>query len=217
MQILIQVLTHSSFTFNSSHTFIYIHDYPCFAFIPCFISFHHPGPFTLYPEPKLHDPDQSSTPVPVYSREQNHSHVLGVLVCAFNTYFDLMVKILEIFWHMLTHLSYMINKESRKSIGNFLRYNYFLPQVSFEQFCCWLLSCWDPHLIAEILSPRSIPYHSSNSIPTILRDSNTMLTKPLNSEHPLSPPTHYHHSPRTLNPPRTPITFLSSFVFIIPL
>ena len=64
---------------------------------------------------------------------------LGVLNCAFNIYFDLMVKILEIFGHMLTHLSYMINKESRKSIGNFLRYNYFLPQVSFEQFGCWCI------------------------------------------------------------------------------
>ena len=68
--------------------------------------------------------------------------------------FDWMFKILEIFWHIIPHLSYMINQESRKSIGNFLRYNYFLPQVSFEQFCCqqlmsekcqnWrlLLRCW---------------------------------------------------------------------------
>ena len=47
-----------------------------------------------------------------------------------------MVKILEIFWHIIPHLSYIINKESRKLIVNFLRYNYFLPQVSFKQFCC---------------------------------------------------------------------------------
>ena len=79
---------------------------------------------------------------------------LGVLDCALNIYFDLMVKILEIFRHILPHLSYIITQESRKSIGNFLRYNYFLPQVSFEQFCCWqlmsekyqnwrlLLRCW---------------------------------------------------------------------------
>ena len=79
---------------------------------------------------------------------------LGVLNCAFNIYFDLMVKILEVFWRIIPHLSYMINKESRESIENFLRYNYFLPQVSFKQFCCWqlmsekcenwrlLLRCW---------------------------------------------------------------------------
>ena len=43
----------------------------------------------------------------------------------------------------------------------------------------------DPRLIAEISSnPRLIPYHSSNSVPTILWDSDTMLTKPPNSEHP---------------------------------
>ena len=51
---------------------------------------------------------------------------LEVLDCVSNIYFNLMVKILELFGHMLTNLSYMINKESRKSIGNFLRYNYFL-------------------------------------------------------------------------------------------
>ena len=63
-----------------------------------------------------------------------------------------------------------------------------------------LLSCWDPHPIAEIPSnPRSIPYHFPNSIPTILWDSNTMLTKPPNSKHPLRPLMHYHHSLRTLN------------------
>ena len=42
-----------------------------------------------------------------------------------------------------------------------------------------VLSPWDPCLIAEIPSdPRLIPYHSSNSIPTILRYSDTMLPKP---------------------------------------
>ena len=68
-----------------------------------------------------------------------------------------------------------------------------------------LLSCQDPHLIAEILSdPRSIPYRSSNSVPTILWDSDTMLTKPLNSEHPPSPLTHYFCSLRTPNDLREP-------------
>ena len=63
-----------------------------------------------------------------------------------------------------------------------------------------MLSCWDPHPIAEILSdPRSIPYCSPNSILTNLWDSNAMLTKPLNSNQPLRPLTHYHCSPRTLN------------------
>ena len=65
---------------------------------------------------------------------------------------------------------------------------------------CSLLSCRDPHPIAEIPSnPRSIPYHSPNSILTILQDSNTMLTKPPNSDQPLRPLTHYHHSLRTPN------------------
>ena len=98
-------------------------------------------------------------------------------------------------------------------------------------WCEWLLlSCQDPHPIAKILSdPRSIPYHSPNSVPTILWDSNTTLTIPPNSDQPPRPPMHYHHSPRTPNnlqepqttsknpkqPPRTPITFLSSSVFII--
>ena len=41
-----------------------------------------------------------------------------------------------------------------------------------------LLSSRDPHPIAEIPSdPRLTPYRSSNSIPTILRNSNTTLTK----------------------------------------
>ena len=63
-----------------------------------------------------------------------------------------------------------------------------------------LLSCWDPHLIAEILSdPRSIPYCCPNFIPIILWDSNTMLTMPPNSDQPPRPLTHYHHSLRTLN------------------
>ena len=68
--------------------------------------------------------------------------------------------------------------------------------LPFEQ----VLSCWDPHPIAKIPSnPRLIPYHSPDSIPTILWDSDTMLTKLLNSEHPLRPPTYYHRSPRTPN------------------
>ena len=47
-----------------------------------------------------------------------------------------------------------------------------------------LLSSRDPRLIAEIPSdPRLMPYRSSNSIPTILQDSNTMLTKTLNSKY----------------------------------
>ena len=79
-----------------------------------------------------------------------------------------------------------------------------------------LFSCQDPHLIAEIPSnPRLIPYCSPNSIPTILQDSDTMLTKPLNSKHPLRPPIHYNCSPNSRQPWKTPITFLSSFVFII--
>ena len=57
-------------------------------------------------------------------------------LCIEYIYFDLMVKILVIFQHILPHLSYIINQESRKLIGNFLRYNYFLPKVSFEWFCC---------------------------------------------------------------------------------
>ena len=56
----------------------------------------------------------------------------------------------------------------------------------------WLLSSWDPHLIAEIPSnPRSIPYRSSDSIPTILQYSDTTLTKTLNFEYPPNPPTHF--------------------------
>ena len=63
-----------------------------------------------------------------------------------------------------------------------------------------LLSCQDPHLIAKIPSdPRSIPYHSSNSISTILQDSDTTLTKPPNSDQPLRPLMHYHRSLRTPN------------------
>ena len=55
-----------------------------------------------------------------------------------------------------------------------------------------LLSSWDPCLIAEILSdPRSIPYHFSDSVPTILRYSDTMLTKTPNSKYPPNPLTHF--------------------------
>ena len=80
-----------------------------------------------------------------------------------------------------------------------------------------MLSCWDPHPISEILSdPRSTPYCSSNSIPIILQESDTMLTKTPNSEYPLNPLTYYYRSPNSKWPWRTPITFLSSFVFIIP-
>ena len=69
----------------------------------------------------------------------------------------------------------------------------------------YLLSCRYPHPIAEILSdPRLIRYCSSNSILTILQDSDTTLTKPLNSKHPLRPLMHYHRSPRTLNDLREP-------------
>ena len=54
-----------------------------------------------------------------------------------------------------------------------------------------MLSSQDPRLIAEILSnPRSIPYRSSDSVPTILRYSDTTLTKTLNSKYPPNPPTH---------------------------
>ena len=65
-----------------------------------------------------------------------------------------MAKFPDIFWHIIPHLSYIIARESRNSIGNFLRYNYFLPQVSFKWFCCrqlmsekcqnwrFLLRCW---------------------------------------------------------------------------
>ena len=63
-----------------------------------------------------------------------------------------------------------------------------------------MLSCQDPHPIAEILSdPKLIPYHSPDSVPTILQDSNTTLTIPPNSNQPLRPPMHYHHSPRPPN------------------
>ena len=79
-----------------------------------------------------------------------------------------------------------------------------------------MLSCWDPRPIAEILSDlRSTPYHSSDSILTILWESNTMLTKTPNSKYPLNPLMHYYCSPNSEQPWRTPITFLSSFVFII--
>ena len=76
-----------------------------------------------------------------YSSQQNCSHVWEFWI-VHSIYFDLMVKILEIFQHIIPHLSYIINKESRKLFGNFLRYNYFLPQVSFEWFCSneWKMS-----------------------------------------------------------------------------
>ena len=55
-----------------------------------------------------------------------------------------------------------------------------------------MLSSWDPRLIAEIPSdPRSILYRSSDSDPTILQYSDTMLTKTPNSEYPPNPPTHF--------------------------
>ena len=63
-----------------------------------------------------------------------------------------------------------------------------------------VLSCRDPHPIAKIPSdPRSIPYCSPDSVLTILWDSNTTLTIPLNSDQPPRPPMHYHPSLRTLN------------------
>ena len=68
-----------------------------------------------------------------------------------------MVKILEIFWQIIPHLSYIINQESRRPIGNFPRYNYFLPQVSFEQFCCQQLmseKCCKTLQINRLVSPR---------------------------------------------------------------
>ena len=56
----------------------------------------------------------------------------------------------------------------------------------------FMLSSRDPRPIAEIPSnPRSIPYRSSNSVPTILQYSNTMLTKTPNSEYPPNPLTHF--------------------------
>ena len=79
--------------------------------------------------------------------------------------------------------------------------------------CLWdglrlLLSCQDPHPIAEILSdPRSTPFRSSDSVPTILRESDTTLTKTPNSEYPPNPPTHYYCSPNSELPQKTPITF----------
>ena len=70
----------------------------------------------------------------------------------------------------------------------------------YNKMCHTLLSCWDPHLIAEIPSnSRSIPYHSPNSILTIPWDSDIMLTMPPNSNQPPRPPVHYHCSLRTLN------------------
>ena len=65
---------------------------------------------------------------------------------------------------------------------------------SFESCVLFLplLSSRDPRPIAEILSdPRLIPYRSSNSILTILRYSDTTLTKTPNSEYPPNPPTHF--------------------------
>ena len=55
-----------------------------------------------------------------------------------------------------------------------------------------MLTSWDPCPIAEILpDPRSIPYRSSNSVPTILQYSDTTLTKTPNSKYPPNPPTHF--------------------------
>ena len=70
--------------------------------------------------------------------------------------------------------------------------------VDSKKHCALMLSCQDPHLIAEILSdPRLIPYCSPNSVPTILWDPDTMLTIPLNSD--WRPPMHYHCSLRPPN------------------
>ena len=64
--------------------------------------------------------------------------------------------------------------------------------VLFKVINAWVLSSRDPCPIAEILSnPRSIPYRSSNSVPTILQYSDTTLTKTLNSEYPPTPLTHF--------------------------
>ena len=54
--------------------------------------------------------------------------------------------------------------------------------------------------VVKILSdPRLIPYHSPDSILTILWDSNTMLTIPPNSNQPPRPLTHHHCSLRPPN------------------
>ena len=80
-----------------------------------------------------------------------------------------------------------------------------------------MLSSWDPRPIAEIPSdPRSILYRSSDSVPTILRYSNTTLTKTPNSEYPQTLRHIFYRSPNSEWPWKTPITFLSSFVFIVP-
>ena len=80
-----------------------------------------------------------------------------------------------------------------------------------------LLSSWDPCPIAKIpFDPRSIPYRSSDSVPTILRYSDTTLTKTPNSEYPWTLRHIFYCSPNSEWPRKTLITFLSSFVFIIP-
>ena len=81
----------------------------------------------------------------------------------------------------------------------------FIPVSLFHWFPlpCYhdpLLSCQDPCLIAELPSnPRLISYHFPNSVPTILWVSDTMLTIPPNSNWPLGPLMHYHHSLRPPN------------------
>ena len=61
-----------------------------------------------------------------------------------------------------------------------------------------LSNCQDP--VWSKINPLPLPQLCSD----ILRDSNTMLTKPPNSEHPPRPLTHYHCSPRTPNDLREP-------------
>ena len=81
-----------------------------------------------------------------------------------------------------------------------------------------LLSSQDPHPIAEIPSdPRSIPYCSSDSIPTILWYSDITLTKTLNSKYPQTLQHISYRSPNSKRPWKTLITFClhlsSSFCF----
>ena len=85
-------------------------------------------------------------------------------------------------WHL--HLLQTLKTNSLKKIKFFPRKSFFI----FKRLCSFfsivpllqtLTSLILPCLIAKILSnPRLIPYHSPNSVPTILWDSDTTLPFP---------------------------------------
>ena len=56
---------------------------------------------------------------------------LEVLDCVYNRRQNKMWRIIQIFTNMPYHPTYMTNKESRKLIGSFPRYHYFVTQVTF--------------------------------------------------------------------------------------